>query len=169
VVLEKEFAGFGASGRNGGWCSALFPSSLAKIAKVGGGRAAAVAMQRAMNATVDEVGRVVGAEGIDCHFQKSGTVVLARTQVQLERAEESVAEERSYGFGDEDVRLLTADEARATAGATNVLGGTFTPHCAVIQPAMLARGSGPARSSARPRATPRPSPGSSATWRRCTR
>ena len=25
VVLEKEFCGFGASGRNGGWCSGLFP------------------------------------------------------------------------------------------------------------------------------------------------
>ena len=27
AVLEQEFAGFGASGRNGGWCSALFPTS----------------------------------------------------------------------------------------------------------------------------------------------
>jgi glycine/D-amino acid oxidase-like deaminating enzyme len=140
VVLEKEFAGFGASGRNGGWCSALFPSSLGKIAKVGGGRDRAIAMQRAMNDTVDEVGRVVAAEGIDCHFQKSGTVVLARTPVQLARAEASVAEERSYGFGEDDVRLLDSDEAAAMVGATDVLGGTFTPHCAAIQPAMLVRG-----------------------------
>src|SRR4051812_30250253 len=27
AVLEREIAGFGASGRNGGWCSALFPTS----------------------------------------------------------------------------------------------------------------------------------------------
>ena len=140
VVLEKEFAGFGASGRNGGWCSALFPSSLAKIAKVGGGRDRAIAMQRAMNATVDEVGRVVAAEGIDCRFHKGGTVVLARTPVQLKRAEQSVAEERSYGFGEEDVRLLDAREAAGLVGATGVLGGTFTPHCAVVQPALLVRG-----------------------------
>src|SRR5581483_2449822 len=26
VVLEREIAGWGASGRNGGWCSALFPA-----------------------------------------------------------------------------------------------------------------------------------------------
>ena len=26
-MLEREIAGFGASGRNGGWCSALFPAS----------------------------------------------------------------------------------------------------------------------------------------------
>jgi len=36
VVLEREVAGFGASGRNGGWCSALFPASLAKVARLAG-------------------------------------------------------------------------------------------------------------------------------------
>ena len=44
-VLEKEFCGFGASGRNGGWCSAHFPASLAKMA-ASSGRAAAVAQIR---------------------------------------------------------------------------------------------------------------------------
>ena len=29
-MLEAEVAGFGASGRNGGWCSALFPASLGR-------------------------------------------------------------------------------------------------------------------------------------------
>jgi glycine/D-amino acid oxidase-like deaminating enzyme len=77
AVLEREVAGFGASGRNGGWCSALFPASTAKLARMAG-RDAAVAMQRAMRATVDEVGRVVRAEGIDCHWSKGGTVVVAR-------------------------------------------------------------------------------------------
>jgi glycine/D-amino acid oxidase-like deaminating enzyme len=140
VVLEREFAGFGASGRNGGWCSSLFPSSLGKVAKLGGGRERAIALQRTLNETVDEVGRVVAEEGIDCHFAKGGTVVLARTPIQLERAKASVELERSYGFGEEDVRLLSAAEASSMVGATNVLGGTFTPHCAAIQPAMLARG-----------------------------
>src|SRR5712675_421361 len=56
AVLEAHFAGFGASGRNGGWCSAIFPSSLTKIAKVAGSRDAAAALQRALNQTVDEVG-----------------------------------------------------------------------------------------------------------------
>ena len=31
VMLEKHIAGFGASGRNGGWCSALFPASTAAL------------------------------------------------------------------------------------------------------------------------------------------
>ena len=61
VVLESEYAGFGASGRNGGWCSGLFPSSLAKVAKVAGSREAASALQRKLNETVDEVGAVAAS------------------------------------------------------------------------------------------------------------
>lgn len=139
AVLEREVAGFGASGRNGGWCSALFPASTAKVASASG-REAAVALQRAMNATVDEVGRVVAAEGIDCGFSKGGTVVLARSAPQLQRAKADVEEARHWGFGPEDLRLLEAEEAAAMLHATRVLGGTYTPHCAAIDPARLVRG-----------------------------
>jgi glycine/D-amino acid oxidase-like deaminating enzyme len=139
VVCEAEIAGFGASGRNGGWCSALFPASLAKLERMAG-REAAIAMYRAMQRTVDEVGRVAAAEGIDCHYAKGGTVDFARSQTQLQRAKQSVDGARSYGFGPEDVRLLSVDEASELGGATELLGGVFTPHCAAIHPARLARG-----------------------------
>jgi glycine/D-amino acid oxidase-like deaminating enzyme len=139
AVVEREVAGFGASGRNGGWCSALFPASTAKLARVAG-RDAAIAMQRAMRATVDEVGRVVRLEGIDCHWTKGGTVVAARSALQLARAEAEVAEARSFGVGEDDLRLLDAEQARSMLGATEVVGGTWTPHCAAIHPLRLARG-----------------------------
>jgi glycine/D-amino acid oxidase-like deaminating enzyme len=139
AICEKEIAGFGASGRNGGWCSALFPASLAKLERMAG-RPQAIAMHRAMQQTVDEVGRAAAAESIDCHWAKGGTVQLARSATQLDRAAAEVREARTFGFGEDDLRLLTADEARGLAGASGVLGGTFTPHCAAIHPARLARG-----------------------------
>jgi glycine/D-amino acid oxidase-like deaminating enzyme len=132
AVIEAEIAGFGASGRNGGWCSALFPKSLTALTRRHG-RDQAVALHRAMVSTVDEVGRVAAAEQIDCDYAKGGTVVLARSPVQLERARVAVQEEL-------DLTLLTAAEARERCGATNVLGGTYTPNCAAIHPAKLARG-----------------------------
>jgi glycine/D-amino acid oxidase-like deaminating enzyme len=139
VVLEARTAGFGASGRNGGWASALFPTSWSTVAKESS-REDAVALQRAMFATVDELGRAAAAEGIDCHYRKGGTISLARTPLQLERAQAEVAEARAWGFGEDDFALLGADEAREVVAATDVLGATYTPQCASIHPARLVRG-----------------------------
>jgi glycine/D-amino acid oxidase-like deaminating enzyme len=139
TVLESEIAGYGASGRNGGWCSALFPTSLSALARRHG-RDAAIAMQRTIQATVREVGRVVAAEGIDCDWQAGGTVVLARTDAQLGRARAAVDEAREFGFGAGDLALLDAGEAGARCSADGVRGGTYTPHCAAVHPARLVRG-----------------------------
>lgn len=139
AIVEAQFAGFGASGRNGGWCSALLPMSFDAMAATHG-RDGATRMQRAMNATVDEVGAVAALEGIDCGFTKGGTLRLARNPAHVERLQHAVAEHRAYGFGDDDLRWLEPDEARRTIGATQVEGGIYTPHCAAIHPARLVRG-----------------------------
>jgi glycine/D-amino acid oxidase-like deaminating enzyme len=136
AVLEGQTAGFGASGRNGGWCSALFPRSVSALARRHGARAA-VALYRAMESTVDEVGRVAAAEGIDTHFAKGGTLTLVRNRAQLAKAQGDVDEARSFGL---DLILLNADEARSRCNATGVLGATYTPHCAAIHPGRLVRG-----------------------------
>jgi len=138
VVLEAEIAGFGASGRNGGWCSALFPASATELASRHG-REAAVALRRAMNATVAEVGRTVAAEGIEAHWRQGGTVVLARTPVQLARARAAVAADAAFD-GVDGMVLLDAGEASRRVGADGVLGATYTPHCARVHPARLVRG-----------------------------
>ena len=139
AVLEREIAGYGASGRNGGWCSALFPASLSAIARRSD-HTAAVAMRRAMQATVEEVARAAGAEGIDCHYARGGTLGLIRSGPQGARAGAEVAEAREFGAGADDLRLLDAGEAAALVGATRLAGATYTPHCAAIHPGRLVRG-----------------------------
>ena len=139
VVLEQEIAGFGASGRNGGWCSALFPTSWDALVAAGGADGA-LRQHRAMQETVREVVRVADAEGIAAHQHRGGTVTLARSPVQLARLRADVATAHARGFTDEDERLLSASEARSMLDADGVLGGTFTPHCAAVHPARLVRG-----------------------------
>jgi glycine/D-amino acid oxidase-like deaminating enzyme len=139
AVLEAEVAGFGASGRNGGWCSALFPTGWDKLVKASSADGA-LRMHRAMQETVREVGRVADAEGIDAHYQRGGTVTLARTAVQLQRLRAGVAEAHARGFTEDDERLLDADEASTMLAADGVLGAAYTPHCAAIHPARLVRG-----------------------------
>ena len=141
VVLEAETAGFGASGRNGGWCSALFPAALGKLANLpGSGRDAALAQHRAMRCSVDEVGRVVAAEHLDAHYTKGGTISLARNAAQWRSAQAAVAGAREWGHGEDELRLLSKNEARLRLNATRVRGATYTPDCAAIHPGRLVRG-----------------------------
>jgi glycine/D-amino acid oxidase-like deaminating enzyme len=136
AVLEAEIAGFGASGRNGGWCSALYPVAIGNLAREVG-RSPAVAQYRAMRDSVIELARVVAAESIDADLAMGGTIVVARTPAQLERARHEVSVERSLGLG---LQLLDPDAAGQRLRATDVLGATYTPHCAAVQPAKLVRG-----------------------------
>ena len=139
VVCEREIAGFGASGRNGGWCSALFPASLANWTGWAAGTPRSPCTGPCSRPSTRSA-RLAAAEGIDCHWAKGGTVQLARSAVQLERARAEIAEAREFGFGQEDLRLLDRDAATAIAAAAGVLGGVYTPHCAAIHPSRLARG-----------------------------
>lgn len=132
VVIEAERCGFGASGRNGGWCSALFPTSddaLARRFSVG----AAAAMRAAMRDAVDEVGRATAADGIDCGFAKGGTLTLATNEAQLERV-------RSGTGGADGSVWLDRDAAMGRVAANGLLGAAYTPHCAALHPARLASG-----------------------------
>ncbi len=139
AVLEREIAGFGASGRNGGWASALFSAEHDKVAEVGG-RAGAMALHRAMVESVDELGRVCAAEGIDAGYQKGGTLTVATSEPQRARLRAKVDQARAFGIGEEDLTWLEPDEAAERIRARGCVGATYTPHCAAVQPAALARG-----------------------------
>ena len=141
VVIDAHGVGFGASGRNGGWASALLPMSLDRMAREHG-RDRAVAMQRAMIATLDEIEGVLDAEGIDAHWARGGSFTGARNGPQLERVRHEVDEYRRFGFGEDDHRLLSAAEAADTCNMSGLLGALHTPHCAAVHPARLTHGIG---------------------------
>ena len=137
TVLEARFAGFGASGRNGGWLSGLAPGHRGLLAAEHG-RDAVLAWQRALNDAVDEVIAVAAREGIDADIVKGGTLEVARNLAQARRLRAEVEEERRWGVT--DVRLLTAAEATARVAVDGAVLGAFNPHCARVQPAKLVRG-----------------------------
>lgn len=136
LVLDAEVVGFGASGRNGGWCSALFPVGPDALARRHGADAA-LALRAALRDTVVEVGGVCAAEQIDCDFAFGGTVTVARTAPQVERLAAEVAEAARWG---DDLQLLDADGVAEHVRASDVLAGTWTPDCARVHPARLVHG-----------------------------
>jgi glycine/D-amino acid oxidase-like deaminating enzyme len=139
AVVEREIAGFGASGRNGGWCSALFAASREAVTRRAG-RLAALALQRSMIDTVGEVGRVVAAERIDCGYHRGGTLRLATRPAHVSRIRAEVAADAGWGLSEADSRWLPAAEAAERLAVPGLLGAAFTPHCARVQPAALVRG-----------------------------
>jgi len=138
AILESNVAGFGASGRNGGWCSALFPVGLEKIAQQSS-REKAIRMQQIMFETVEEVGNVIRDENIDAEWQKGGSYSVARDKIQLNRAIDEANHFKVWGFEDSDFTFLDENSARSRINASNILGTTFTPHCAAMNPAKLVR------------------------------
>ncbi len=139
VVLEREFAGFGASGRNGGWVSDHFAGNRDQMARTHG-RASVIAMQRALQASIDEIIEVCAAEQIDADLVKHGTVAVARSPAQEARMHAALREARAWDQGPEDFVALSAPELEERMRVSGARGALFSPHCARAQPAKLVTG-----------------------------
>lgn len=109
VILERVVAGFGASGRNGGWVSGFFPGRPG-VYERRGGRSGWLALQRAMFDTVDEIDRVITTHGIDADFVKHGQLELALNEAQAARLRERVRQRHDHGLDEHDLRVLGPEE-----------------------------------------------------------
>jgi glycine/D-amino acid oxidase-like deaminating enzyme len=140
AVLEAEVAGYGPSGRNGGWASSGIAGSP-KVYERRGGPDGAVRATRETLRAVDEIGEVAAREQIDCGYLKAGMLSIATTAPQEQRLRDSVRRLPAGGTTtDEQVRLLAPDEARGFADMTQVRAALFSPQAARIDPARLVRG-----------------------------
>ncbi len=139
AVLEGEFAGFGASGRNGGWASALYPQELEHVERRHGADVAR-RLTGLLRAAVVELGATANDEGVAFDYHRGGTVTLARSVPQRDRLLASLQAARGRGDGEEDLLWLDAAAASTRCGAVGVLGAIYTPHCAAVHPLKLARG-----------------------------
>lgn len=137
VVLESRFAGFGASGRNGGWLTNSISGGRGQYVK-SHGRAVVGRFQELLNETVDEVIRAAGAEGIDAGIVKGGELNVARNEAQLGRLRALAVEESQWP--EAGARLLDAGETAERLNIAGALGSIHQPHCARIHPARLVRG-----------------------------
>ena len=140
VVVEKERAGFGASGRNGGWLSSSLPGSRERYASQAGGRAAVLEMQKQINDAIDEIIDVAYKEGIDADLHKGGCLRVATTPAQQSRLKEALEYERSWGWGEDDLVELGTRELLERVRVARSLGALYTPHCARAHPAKLVAG-----------------------------
>jgi len=136
VLLEANTAGWAASGRNGGFCSASlthgignglsrFPGEMPQLEKLG-----------AQN--LKEIAATVAGHNIDCDFALTGELDVATAPWQLEGLTEEAETARALGH---QVTELDAAATRAQINSPAFLGGTWLHDtCAMVDPARLARG-----------------------------
>jgi glycine/D-amino acid oxidase-like deaminating enzyme len=116
------------------------PGDRELLAQEHGGRKGVVALQRALESSVDDVIAACADEGIDADIVKAGTMVVATNPAQLRRLQAGLVADREWGVGPDDAWPLDAAEVAARLHVEGALGGRFSPHCARIQPAKLVRG-----------------------------
>ena len=138
LVIEKDFAGFGASGRNGGWCMGTFAWNHARYARASS-RQAVLDMVAALEATVAEIARVCTEQGIDADILPTEEMMLATNPAQLERMRGEIAHRQHWGDGHR-VRELTAAEVAQRISVPGVIGAMSMSGMMRVQPAKLVRG-----------------------------
>jgi glycine/D-amino acid oxidase-like deaminating enzyme len=139
VVLEREHAGFGASGRNGGWLTPAFAAPRERVAR-SGGRAAVLALERTMRESVEQVLAACEREWIDADVVCGGVLRVARTRAQAARLRAHVTDERSWGIGPDALMELDAVALAERVHVAGAVGATWAREGARVQPAERARG-----------------------------
>ncbi len=138
VLLEREIAGFGASGRNGGWVASGLNASSERLEQRFG-RDGMLAIEDAVAGAVDEVGAALRAEGIDADYAKGGSLTVARGAEQLPALEAHWRSLERSGRA-AHYRRLDAAETTERIRIDGALGSVYGSQYAVVHPGKLVRG-----------------------------
>ena len=139
AIIEAQTAGFGASGRNGGW---LMGNLLGEDRLLAGFSAE---QRRAsfdlLHGIPDEVAQVLAREGIDCDYRKGGALYCAARYPEQETSLRRYLDKLyAQGLTEADYRWLSPQQLAEQLRIAKPYGAIYAPHVATIQPARLVRG-----------------------------
>ena len=137
AVLEMETVGFGASGRNGGFCEASLTHGLAN-----GIRHFPDELETLEREGIENLQGLIAftrEHGIDCDLEETGTLALADRPHQVDEFRAWVDEAAEYG---EHVEFLDREAARAEVHSPLWHAGLYRPpgRDVLVDPAKLCRG-----------------------------
>lgn len=132
VLLEGACCGYGASGRNGGFCIStdLLHDYTIKDPKL---------LQDQIDVSfygIKQIKQVIADHGVDCDFRENGMLDVAFSENQARGLEEFTKVFNSIGL---ESTFLQGKEIEAEIKSPRVIAGQKMPYGAVINPAKLAR------------------------------
>jgi glycine/D-amino acid oxidase-like deaminating enzyme len=133
AVLDAEELGFGGSSRNAGNLGRVLKYEYTAIRRKLG-ETAALGYYREMQDAYDTLGEVIRDEGIACHYQKKGRLVLSYTDKQ-QKLIVAEAEEKRKALN-EEYQELSAEGVRAELGSHSFVGGICLPDSAAFHPGL---------------------------------
>jgi glycine/D-amino acid oxidase-like deaminating enzyme len=132
VILEGACCGYGASGRNGGFCIATSlldwnqknPERRHKDWEVS-------------SYGINQIKMVISDHGIECDFDENGMLEVALDEKQTQVLEEYQTELNSFGL---ESTMLTGKALENEIKSPHFVAGLRIPYGATLNPAKLARG-----------------------------
>ncbi|MBI5116116.1 FAD-dependent oxidoreductase [Candidatus Poribacteria bacterium] len=138
VLLEGACCGYGASGRNGGFCDAGIPGFMDYLAKNGPemGRKAFDASLYGMK----QIKELVTEHGVQCDFEENGMLEAA---IGEEQAKHLVNQRERYKSMGLEATLIQGKELEGEIKSPRYVAGLKFPYGGIVNPAKLARGTKP--------------------------
>ena len=124
AIFEQKYVGYGASGRNGGWASAEYPTSNSRLIKEHGVQTYNN-LRKSLIESIDEIGQIAKSNAWQIEYAKGGALVFATNKAQLTRISSEI---------DDEHKFLSKDQASELLNEANIKGGIYTPHCAALNP-----------------------------------
>jgi glycine/D-amino acid oxidase-like deaminating enzyme len=137
ALLEADRCGRGPSGRNGGFCNAMW-HFLPNMRKRWGDTAA-LAVARAAEEAVEGIGSFCKEQGVDAWLRRGGYLQVSTAPAQDGAWDDPLAACRELGVP-EAIEPLSPDAVAARCASPAFRGGALYPAAATVQPARLALG-----------------------------
>ncbi|MBT3190122.1 MAG: FAD-binding oxidoreductase [Anaerolineae bacterium] len=131
VLLEGAFCGYGASGRNGGFCIA---TSLLDWNQKDPERREKD--WRVSSYGVEQIKMMISKYDVDCDFEENGMLAVALNTKQAKELEEYQEELKTFGL---ESTLLQGKDLEQEIKSPLFLAGLKEPNGATLNPAKLAR------------------------------
>jgi glycine/D-amino acid oxidase-like deaminating enzyme len=137
AVLEADRVGWGASGRNGGFCAASLTHGLSNGLLHFADELDVLEAEGRRN--LAEIVAFVEAEGMDAELEPTGELLVASQPHEVDELRAYAEASERYGGG---VRFLDRESVQALHHSPRWLGGALggSEHCVMVNPAKLAWG-----------------------------
>ncbi|MFA9496792.1 MAG: NAD(P)/FAD-dependent oxidoreductase [Candidatus Bathyarchaeota archaeon] len=134
VLLEGACCGYGASGRNGGFC--IGTDLIKKIDE----DSDPDILQQNLDVSfygLNFIKRMIAEYGVECDLEENGMLEVALSDKHIQKLEEFQSWLKSFGL---DSTFHDGEELKAEIKSPRFIAGLDIPYGAILNPAKLARG-----------------------------